>query len=243
MVILSTGSIWPYGLNRIFAIAQKSGFSGVELMVRPKKYDAYRDTWDANYLLNLQEKFNVNIVSLHAPFDFKESQNDFSTLIELAQAVGATNMVIHVPRLGQKKYIDWFENEYWENVDDYPITVAAENIVGSQKRAEPTYKTIEQLKKLPHLVYDTAYSLKINNDPIATLSELDNVAELHISHWDEKEEHMGIMDHQELYSKIINLGKTDLVCLELCPKAFPSIKDEEKIVAMLDKTRQFLENI
>ncbi len=243
MVILSTGSIWPYGLNRIFAIARKSGFAGVELMIRPKKYDAYWDTWDADYLLNLQEKFNIKIASLHTPFDFKENQKDFSALIELTEKVNANNMVIHVPRQGQEDYIDWFENEYLENVDDYPITVAAENIVGSQKRAKPIYKTTEELKQLPHLVFDTAYSLKINNDPIVVLSELDNVVELHVSHWDGKENHMGILDHQELYTRIISLQKTDLVCLELCPKAFPSIKNEEKIVATLDKTRQFLENI
>ncbi len=243
MIILSTGSIWTYGLNRIFEITQRSGFSGVELILKSKKESSYRDSWDVDYLMYLQETYKVKILSFHAPFSFEEDQSDFEYIINLAVKIGAINLVIHIPRKDQTKYIGWFQNEYLQNVTKYPISVLTENIVQKPNKAEPIYTSVNEIEQLPQLVFDTSYALRSNQDPVAMLSQLTNIKELHISHWNGQDDHMGILDNKDLYSRIVSLKKTNLLCLELCPKAFSSIERESLVIDLLSETRSFLENI
>jgi len=55
MITLSTGSLYPYSLSRIFEIAYKAGFQGVELLLRNQNDNAYLDSWDVVYLKELEK--------------------------------------------------------------------------------------------------------------------------------------------------------------------------------------------
>lgn len=61
-VIFSTGSLYPFGLQRVYTWASEAGFDGVEIMM-----DERWDTHQEDYLKGLAEAHGVPILALHSP--------------------------------------------------------------------------------------------------------------------------------------------------------------------------------
>ncbi len=61
-VIFSTGSLYPFGLERVYSWASEAGFDGVEIMM-----DDRWDTHQEDYLKSLADRHGVPILALHAP--------------------------------------------------------------------------------------------------------------------------------------------------------------------------------
>ena len=99
MLALSTGSLYNYGLDRVFDLAKEAGFDGIEVLV-----DGRWDTRQADYLKHLMDRHGLPIVSLHSPFDLIRvpgwEQDPIWRLkrtVELAEALGAQVVVAHPP--------------------------------------------------------------------------------------------------------------------------------------------------
>lgn len=243
MIILSTGTLWPYGLNRIFEIAKQSGFGGIELMLRSKKDVSYCDYYNSGYLKLLEKTSGVKIYSFHVPFDFEENQKSFNTILLLAQEIKIKNIVIHVPREDQFNYINWFNNEYLKNYQKYRSIISVENIIAKPGKSKPILVTVKQLSNLPHVTLDISYCLRSELDVCQFSLGLTNIIETHISYWNGVDDHMNILGHAQLYKKILTPIKTSLWCLELSPKAFVNIYDRSKVIKELSHTRLYLESI
>ena len=63
MIALSTGSLYSYGTARVFDLAARVGFDGIEIIV-----DHRWDTRQPSYLRALSDGHNLPIVALHSPF-------------------------------------------------------------------------------------------------------------------------------------------------------------------------------
>ena len=61
-VIFSTGSLHPFGLDRVFGWAWEAGYDGVEVMM-----DDRWDTHQADYLDDLVQRHGLPILALHPP--------------------------------------------------------------------------------------------------------------------------------------------------------------------------------
>jgi len=61
-VAFSTGSLYPFGLDRVYGWAADAGFDGVEIMM-----DERWDTHQEFYLRGLVERYGVPILALHPP--------------------------------------------------------------------------------------------------------------------------------------------------------------------------------
>ena len=61
-VVFSTGSLHPFGLERVFGWAAEAGFDGVEVMM-----DDRWDTHQPAYLAELVERHGLPILALHPP--------------------------------------------------------------------------------------------------------------------------------------------------------------------------------
>jgi len=61
-IIFSTGSLYPFGLERVYAWASETGFDGVEIMM-----DERWDTHQADYLRHLAERHGIPVLALHTP--------------------------------------------------------------------------------------------------------------------------------------------------------------------------------
>jgi sugar phosphate isomerase/epimerase len=95
--ILSTGSLYNYGLERCFEVASKIGFFGIELIV-----DYRLDTRDADYLKKLIDRYSLPVLSIHSPFSHKiigakNIPDSIEKTVELAESIGAHIIVHHLP--------------------------------------------------------------------------------------------------------------------------------------------------
>jgi sugar phosphate isomerase/epimerase len=100
MLALSTGSLYTYGLDRVFGLAKEAGFDGIEVLV-----DGRWDTRQADYLRHLMTRYGLPVVSLHSPFHLipvpgweQDPGWRLKRTVELAEALGARVVVAHPPR-------------------------------------------------------------------------------------------------------------------------------------------------
>jgi sugar phosphate isomerase/epimerase len=61
-VIFSTGSLYPFGLERVYGYISEAGYDGAEVMM-----DERWDTHQEDYLRDLVERHGVPILALHLP--------------------------------------------------------------------------------------------------------------------------------------------------------------------------------
>ncbi|MBE9470562.1 MAG: sugar phosphate isomerase/epimerase, partial [Chloroflexi bacterium] len=98
MIALSTGSLYSYGTARVFELAAKAGYDGIEVLV-----DHRWDTRQPAYLRRLSADYGLPIVAVHSPFVVEVPDWPFDQLgrlrrtATLAQEVGASMVVTHLP--------------------------------------------------------------------------------------------------------------------------------------------------
>ena len=61
-MVFSTGSLYPFGLERVYGWAAEAGYDGVEIMM-----DERWDTHQADYLGDLAARHDLPILALHPP--------------------------------------------------------------------------------------------------------------------------------------------------------------------------------
>jgi sugar phosphate isomerase/epimerase len=241
MITLSTASLYPYGLNRIFKIAKKAGFEGVELMIRGKGDTSYLDTWDANYLKQLEVINKVKIISLHVPFEFEEDQSSFDRILKLAKQLRVKHIIIHSPRKDQAQYDKWMQKTVIKSrCPAEKCEILIENVHIKEGKADPIFKSVDDFKALPAICFDVAHALRSNQDPELFIKSLDNVRQWHLSNWDGKDDHMSILDEKSKFSPLLSMKPAKYICIELCPKAFSDIGDEKEVIDVLRKTMSFV---
>jgi sugar phosphate isomerase/epimerase len=98
-VVFSTGSLHPFGLERIFGWAAEAGFDGIEVMM-----DDRWDTHQPAYLADLVEKHGLPILALHPPiYQGAWRLGREETLVRsarLARRVSCPLVVAHPPPSG-----------------------------------------------------------------------------------------------------------------------------------------------
>jgi sugar phosphate isomerase/epimerase len=98
VIILSTGSLYNYGLTRVFDLASETGYEGLEVLV-----DGRWDSRDPGYLHRLSSDSGLPIVALHSPFvpDVQGWPPDQLGRLErtvlLAQELAVPIVVSHLP--------------------------------------------------------------------------------------------------------------------------------------------------
>lgn len=107
---MSTTCVYPLPLEHAFRLAQLAGFDGVEIMVTRDE-----STQDAATLRALSERFDLPILSVHAPVLLlthfvwgRDPQVKLEQSARLAADVGAGTVVVHPPFRWQADYADNF---------------------------------------------------------------------------------------------------------------------------------------
>ena len=158
--ILSTGSLYSYGIERVFGLAAQAGFDGVELLV-----DHRWDTRQADYLHGLMQRFDLSIPALHSPFSRNckgWGETEFGAIArtaELAQELGAAVVIHHLPlRFGysflqtagrslllpnffdrsHQRYADWLMGPYQTLQASTDVLLCIENLPKQRVLTVPT---------------------------------------------------------------------------------------------------------
>ncbi len=123
-VVFSTGSLHPFGLERVFGWAAEAGFDGMEIMM-----DDRWDTHQPAYLAGLVERHGLPILALHPPIyagAWRLGREE--TLVRsarLARRVSCPLVVAHPPPPG-RPLRRWAEGPLAAAREE--VTVAVENM-------------------------------------------------------------------------------------------------------------------
>ena len=108
VLALSTGSLYNYGIARVFELAARAGFDGVEVLI-----DERWDGRQPGYLRQLSERFELPIVALHSPFVRRvagwpdDELGRLRRTLELAQGLDVPVVVAHLPRRFDVAIVGW----------------------------------------------------------------------------------------------------------------------------------------
>jgi sugar phosphate isomerase/epimerase len=127
---MSTSCAYPQPTEHSFRLAKLAGFDGVEIMVTNDQ-----DTQDPDALLALSARYNLPILSIHAPVLLlthfvwgRDPRVKLEKSAELARAVGATTVVVHPPFRWQTGYSRDFLRIVRKTASHYGVEISIENM-------------------------------------------------------------------------------------------------------------------
>jgi sugar phosphate isomerase/epimerase len=130
-VIFSTGSLYPFGLERVYAWASEVGFDGVEIMM-----DERWDTHQEDYLQSLVERYGVQILALHTPlFRGAWRLGPEKTLVRVAKLAASMEVpvvVAHPPPPGRP--LERWKRGPLREAREHGVVVAVENMPRSRAK-------------------------------------------------------------------------------------------------------------
>ena len=131
-IVFSTGSLYPFGLDRAYSWAAEAGYDGVEIMM-----DDRWDTHQANYLTDLAEKHGIPILALHPPLRRGAwNLGPDETLVRvarLARHMEVPVVVAHPPAPGE--VLERWSLGPLRKARDQGVSVAVENMPKSEARS------------------------------------------------------------------------------------------------------------
>jgi sugar phosphate isomerase/epimerase len=215
LIALSTGSLYSYGLHRVFELAREIGFDGLEVLV-----DQRPDTFQPHYLRRLMQEQGLPILALHSPFLPAASweRGDLACVrrtVALAQEVGAGVVIAHLPRrlshvlvqfLWRRGHrlvlpVPWGADREWlAFIQDglvrleatTRVTIAVENMparrVGPFRLNGRWLNTPQEMGIVPHITLDTTHLGTWGYDPLTFYEQLrERIAHVHLSNFNGKE--------------------------------------------------------
>jgi len=194
--ILSTGSLYNYSIDRVFALAAEAGFDGIEVLI-----DHRWDTRQADYLRHLMESHSLPIPALHSPFSRNCSgwgETEYGAIArtaELADELGAQVVVHHLPmRFGYaflqaagrnlllpnpfdsgRQYATWLSEGYAALQTSTDVLLCIENLPAVRflgRRVNParwnahSRATLDDITRFPHITLDTTHLGTWGLDPL-----------------------------------------------------------------------------
>ena len=215
-IALSTGSLYNYGLARVFELASGAGFDAIELLVDHR--------WDSRhpaYIRRLCKETGLPVVTVHSPFVPHvegwpgDPVGRLQASAILAREVGAQVVVTHLPFRIRAARVELFGFRAgplllpipWPNEGDYrrfllnglaKFEADAGVIVGVENMPAKRFlglqvdihalNNLESLASLPHLTLDTTHIGTWGADLLAFYEQLkERIVHLHLSDFDGEE--------------------------------------------------------
>jgi sugar phosphate isomerase/epimerase len=259
MLLLSSGSLYNYGLNRFFEMAKKAGFSGIEIMIS----DIW-DTRDPEYLKKLEKEFGLKIKAVHVPLGDMKSWSGpklkFTNSLQLAKKIKAEILITHPESSRDEKFFPWLSKNLPQIQSKTKVKIVAENMtkVYNKKTKKLVYQLFDPSKlSFPNLCLDTTHIATAGLDLLKTYQKIKNkIFHVHlsdsffrpISEQDEARE--GIEEDHALPGEgklplkefLIELKKDKykgIISLELCPETLQA-EDVKRVLDNLKKAKEFV---
>jgi len=244
--LLSTGSLYTYGVSRCFALAAEVGFDGIELLI-----DERWDTRQAGYVRTLMDQHDLPVRVVHAPFRpipgwAVDQDARIRRAAGIADALGASVVVHHLPmRFGygtfkagthqwfvplllwqmDRAYRAWIETGYAACQRETAAALCIENMPARRtlgRRWNAFYwNTVQAFTRFESVTMDTTHLGTWGLDP-ATVYAIwgARVKHVHLSNFDGREHRRPEVGHLDLGTLLATLAASDYrgaVTLELSP--------------------------
>jgi len=226
-IALSTGSLYTYGIARVFELAAEAGFDAIELLVDQR--------WDGRqpaYIRRLCQDSGLPVVTIHSPFVPHlpgwphDPLNRLKESASLARQVGAKVVVTHLPLRMKAAKLEFFglqsgpwllplfvpcQRDYRDFLlsDLAEFEVAEEVLIGVENMPAKLFlgrrvdihqlNNIETLASLPHLTLDTTHIGTWGLDLLDTYETLkERIVHVHLSNFNGAEHQMPDNGHLPL---------------------------------------------
>lgn len=247
-VVFSTGSLHPFGLDRIFSWAAEAGFDGIEVMM-----DDRWDTHQQRYLDHLVQTHGLPIAALHPPVGRGvwglEPEDTLVRVADLASRIGAGVVVAHPPRVGRSLQ-RWTDGPLAE-ARSRDVNVAVENMPQEVDqgplglRAPRSCCHPEDLLGVGDVTLDTSHCGVSGVDVLRAREVLESqLRHVHLSDSrligrdDHRPPGKGKMPLRELLAGLAAQDYTGVVSLELKPWPLGT-PDPEKILERMRESLEF----
>lgn len=250
-VTLSTSSVYPGGVELTFALARDLGYDGVEVMVLsdPKSREAAE-------LQDLVDAYQLPIGSIHAPTLLFTQRvwggawDKIDNSIELAQAVGASVVVLHPPFLWQRPYTRAFVDGVLEREAATGVVLAVENMYPWRVAKDlaiyrPHWDPIDM--PYPSNTLDLSHAATSRQDGLAMAVELGSrLKHVHLCDGRNnfKDEHLvpglGTQRPERVLEYLVETGYTGQVCVEVATRGKGSALRDDALARSLAFARRHL---
>jgi sugar phosphate isomerase/epimerase len=235
-ITLSTGSLYTYGIARVFELAAEAGFEAIEILV-DQRWDSRQPT----YLRRLSQEVNLPIAAVHNPFKPfvpgwpYDSLGRLQETVAVARQVGAPVVVTHLPlriwgaRIeffgfrrgamllpiplgGEKAYRDFLLDGLAAFESEQGIKIGVENMPVKHVlgRTLDIYwlNDMEGLSGMPHLTLDTTHIGTWGWDLLAVYERLkERIVHVHMSNFDGNEHRLPEDGHLPLGKLLQRLAR------------------------------------
>jgi sugar phosphate isomerase/epimerase len=242
MIILCTDSLRGYGLNRIFEMAKKAEYDGIDLNIDYGQFDTY----NAEYLCKLKEKYNISIHAVSAPNQIASKR--IQELVEITKAVGAKVLILQPPKLLDFKLASWLKKEIPKLREKEFLSIALENAPAGTFLGfipEHAMSNSEELKKFKHISLDTARIGEKKQDLIRAYAAFKKyLVHIHISNIYHGKKYAplqeGILPLESFLTKLKQDKYPGAISIKILPK-FLHAGEDEKVIEELRRAKKYYE--
>jgi len=252
-ILLNSGALYNYGLNRLFEFAKKAGFDGIELII-----DNDWDNRQPLYIKKLEKIYKIKVLAVHSAMEFvycwgSDPKVKIARSIEIAKKIGAKLIVVHPQDYNDKGFYKWLRKNYQQIVNEAaPLKVAFENMTTRRKISNEKF-----FKLFPSYALDTSHIGTHRQNPVEALEMVRNkLAHVHLSDSDFKTRenkpeliadcHMmpgtGKLPLKEFLRKLKETGYRGFITIELLPEVVGAGKSDAVVVKNLKKAHEFVRN-
>jgi sugar phosphate isomerase/epimerase len=216
IITLSTGSLYSYGIARVFELAANAGFEAIEVLI-----DHRWDSRQPAYLKRLSRESRLPVVTVHSPFAPSvpgwpsDPLGRLRRSASLARELGAGVVVTHLPLRVHGARLEFFGvsrspmmlplplpvsgdyrrfllNDLARFENEEQVLVGVENMPAKRafgRRVQiHSLNTLDDLANLPHLTLDTTHLGTWGLDLVAAYEQLkERIVHVHLSNFDGRE--------------------------------------------------------
>ncbi|MCX9191499.1 sugar phosphate isomerase/epimerase [Carbonactinospora thermoautotrophica] len=187
-IALSTASVYPESTASAFEIASRLGYDGIEVMVWTD-----RVSQDTTALRYLSDHYGIPILAIHAPCLLitqrvwgSDPWAKLRRAQRMAEAVGASTVVVHPPFRWQREYARGFVEGLQRMREETDVKFAVENMFPWRARGRemeayaPGWNVLDE--DYDHYTLDLSHTATARNDALAVAKAMgERLAHVHLA--------------------------------------------------------------
>jgi len=217
MLTLSTGSLYKYGLNRIFEFAKELEYEAIELVINQGCFDTYQK----KYIESLIDKYQIPIVGINTPINTVKAKTIHNTL-KLAEKLNVPNIIVRPPFFTDFRFTSWFKRELPKLQHKTKVNIAVVNVPAGKSFILPKFAlgNINELKRYSHVCLDTSHLVSRKIDLMRIYKTYKSrLSFVHLSNWHKDIEHWmpseGILPLESFLTKLAKDGYQGPIAIKL----------------------------
>lgn len=243
MLLLHTDSLYRYGLHRVFGIAKKAGYDGIELGISP----ANLDTQNAKYLKELVDATGVRIYVVQT--EVEATVEKIEMAYKVAKEVEAGTIVLQPPSYFDYATIKWLKNNMGALRDKDGLRVPVLNVADKRQFGvipKYAFSNPQDLREFKQIALDVSNLVSRGVPVLDYYEKMKNyIFHVHLSNYRGEKSHclpsQGRVPLESLLKKMKQRDYTGHFSLKVNPTELRMGKEDSRVLDALKEAKDFFE--